>query len=140
MTSDRRPSSQSICNRTELELENEMAARFFPAPAFAHAFAARTNTPIIIIQTEGSCASSQRYHDIHGMPQGVINELRENGIAFATFDTEAESNAAFDSLVANFPECGQTTLSITAILGLPRTANREFQQIHGGERTFKIAA
>lgn len=113
--------------------------RSYSTLAFVSQVAAKTRTPVMSINAGGMGASSKRFHDI-AMPDEVIAELQENEQAFATFDSEREANAAFDRIVRDFPAAGDTTLSITVILGLPNGRTREFQQIHGYERTFKLAA
>lgn len=115
-----------------------MSARPYTAPAFIDAVSQRTKKPVLMIQTEGSCASSMRYADITGVPEEVRDELRHNDIAFVTFDTADEAIIAFDMLITNWPEIGQTTLSITAVLGVPGQPRRDFQQIPGVGRTYQI--
>ncbi|QAY80224.1 hypothetical protein [Sphingosinicella sp. BN140058] len=118
-----------------------MTARFYTGPAFVETLAAKTRTAVLMLQTGDAIgASSSRFQDITGVPDDVRAELYDTGLAFVTFDTAAEANAAFDTLVANWPQQGQTTLPLTAVLGLPDRRTREFQQIPGHERTFKIAA
>lgn len=113
--------------------------RHYATSAFVSQLAARTRTPVMVVNASGMGASSMRYRDI-AVPIEVQEELMENEQVFMTFDTEIEAKAQFDAIVANFPDAGQTTLSITVVLGLPGQAAREFEQIHGDERRLKMAA
>lgn len=113
--------------------------KHFAAPAFIEALAARTETPVMMIQTDGFGASSLRYMEI-SVPDDVRDELHESDLAFLTFESALEATTKFEEIIANFPDTHSTCLSITIVLGLPDAPAKHFQQIPGYERTFKIAA
>ncbi len=113
--------------------------RHYTTTAFVEQVALKTKTPILVIQTDGSGASSLRYHDI-AVDEEIRAQLIDGEQVFLTFGSADEANDLFDLIVREFPESGQTTLSLTLILGLPDGETREFEQIPGYERSFKIAA
>lgn len=110
-----------------------MNARTYSSSSFISTLADRTQTYVLLIQTDGFGASSLRYLDITGIPEEARDELRENNIAFVTYTDRQEAIQAIETLVANWPEQSQTTLGIFAALGVPGENNREFQQYPGGE-------
>ncbi|AXK43859.1 hypothetical protein [Erythrobacter aureus] len=115
-----------------------MSHRNYSATAFAAALAAKTSTPILVLSTDGSNANSMRYDAIEGIDLEVKNELHQNDIAFVTYDSADEANAALDTLIAAWPE--STTLSLIAHLGVPGQPTRVFDAIAGYEAEEKLAA
>lgn len=104
--------------------------KFYATAEFATSVAAKTRTPVMIIQTEGSCAGSSRYYDIAVAPD-IQALLHHEEQAFLTFDSPEEAIAKFDEILAAFPEPGQTPLSLIICLGIPDQATRTFSQIPG---------
>lgn len=117
-----------------------MTSRAYTGPAFVEAMANHARTPILMIQTEGSGASSLRYEDITGVPEQVKDDLKRDAIAFVTFSNQREADQAFETLMTNWPEEGRTTLGITALLAVPGQRSRVFDAIPGNERSFRLAA
>lgn len=111
-----------------------MAHREYAQIDFIAALAQKARTPILLLQVEASCASSLRFRDIEGITDEMINNLGDDGTAFITFDSLDEAKKFHDGIVANFPRSGETTLGLTAILGLTNGQALVFDQQHGAER------
>ena len=102
--------------------------RTYNTAEFAGAVAAKTKTPVLVLRTDGSCASTLRYQDIP-LDQAVIDELLAEDIAFVTFADPAEATAAFEQIAASYPT--STTLSLSVVLAIPGEEPQTFAKIPG---------
>jgi hypothetical protein len=91
--------------------------KFYTTPEFISSVAHQTNKSIVLIQAEGSCASSMfRYRDI-AVPEDVQREMIETGQAFLVFANEKEAQAKFHEIISAYPE--RTTLTLILTLSRP---------------------
>lgn len=104
--------------------------RTYYTPAFIETIANKTRTPVMVIMTEGACASSMRYTDV-AVDAETRGELYDTDQAFLTFDSVDEANAKFDEILAAYPAAGQTTLGIDVMLAIPGVGIRQFEQNPG---------